>query len=252
MNTRFCRIIVLFLTGVLLSACGPSEAESKATVTQVAAAVFATQTAQAPTGTPTFTPSPTPTETPTNTPTVPPTVTNTPTPTNTLTPTNTPAPTATPTPTKVPTISQAQAEAILRQFMSLMTKRDAEKAFALFSSQAQAFVTLADVQKLLEGGNYVLFDGYLGLRVTTIYGSPTFTIAPSVYQGTTARVEGIVLYEGGFVGTVSATFAKDGEKWQLTGVNVVVPPEKIKSYDPPNGVKRSVRSLTDSEFVQHG
>jgi hypothetical protein len=59
------------------------------TTTQIAVAIFATQTAQAPTITPTFTPSATPTHTPTPTPTV------------TLTPTPTDTPTITPTPTPV-------------------------------------------------------------------------------------------------------------------------------------------------------
>ncbi|MGB2962513.1 MAG: hypothetical protein WBB69_00820 [Anaerolineales bacterium] len=66
----------------LLSACGPSEADIQATGTQVAAELYGTQTALAPTITPTITP--TPTETLTPTPTF--TLTNTPhPPTATLT-----------------------------------------------------------------------------------------------------------------------------------------------------------------------
>src|SRR5437868_8732352 len=74
--------------GLLLAACGPSEAQRAATSTQIAADIFATQTAGAPTITPTFTPSATPTRTPTSTPTV----TQTPTPSDTPTSTPTPAP----------------------------------------------------------------------------------------------------------------------------------------------------------------
>lgn len=74
----------MMLVAALLSACGPSQAELDATATQVAADIFATQTAQAPTATATFTPSPTFTATPTDTPTP--------------TPTDTPLPTSTPTP----------------------------------------------------------------------------------------------------------------------------------------------------------
>lgn len=73
----------LFLC-VVLAACGPSQAETDATSTQIVANVFATQTAEAPTATNTFTPSPTATATQTNTPTP--------------TPTDTPVPTPTPTP----------------------------------------------------------------------------------------------------------------------------------------------------------
>ncbi len=59
---------------MVISACGPSQSEQVATFTQIAAGIYATQTAQVPTITPTFTPSPTATvtltPTPTNTPTV--------------------------------------------------------------------------------------------------------------------------------------------------------------------------------------
>jgi hypothetical protein len=87
--------LVIILALVLLSACGPSEEEQNATGTQIAANIFGTQTAEAPTHTPT--PLPTDTPTPTNT------ATPTPLPTDTPTPTPTPLPTDTPTPTETPT-----------------------------------------------------------------------------------------------------------------------------------------------------
>lgn len=93
MSSRFSPILLSLIIGILLSACGPSQAQLDAAATQVAANIFATQTAQAPTITPTFTPSPTATETPTSTPTLAPT----------NTPTLTPAPTRTRTPTLKPT-----------------------------------------------------------------------------------------------------------------------------------------------------
>ncbi len=82
-----------------LLACTSAEEKRNAQATEIAAGIFATQTAQAPTITPTFTPSPTPTFTPTPTPT--PTFTPTPTPTPTFTPT--PEPTAQPISTSKPT-----------------------------------------------------------------------------------------------------------------------------------------------------
>jgi hypothetical protein len=53
---------------MLLSACGSSQAGLDATATNVAADIFATQTADAPTATPTYTITPLPTNTPTATP----------------------------------------------------------------------------------------------------------------------------------------------------------------------------------------
>ena len=83
MKARLSLICILMMA-LLLSACGPSEAEQAATATQVAANIFTTLTAQAPTATATHTPSPTSTATPTSTPT--PTPTETPTPSPTPTP----------------------------------------------------------------------------------------------------------------------------------------------------------------------
>jgi hypothetical protein len=83
MNANKTITLLLLLTGALLAACGPSQAELDATTTQMAKDIFSTQTAKAPTATETYTPSPTATVTPTPTPTS----TPTPTPTPTLTPT---------------------------------------------------------------------------------------------------------------------------------------------------------------------
>ena len=66
MEKKPALMLGLFLMAGLATACGPSQAELDAQATKVAAAIFATQTAQAPTATPTPTPSPTPT--PTDTP----------------------------------------------------------------------------------------------------------------------------------------------------------------------------------------
>lgn len=70
MEKRMSFVLICLLTSAILVACGPSQA------TKIAADIFATQTAEAPTPTPTFTPTSTPTPTPTST--------STPTPTATL------------------------------------------------------------------------------------------------------------------------------------------------------------------------
>jgi hypothetical protein len=77
MSRWFAPVILISL---LLSSCGPSEAEMQATTTQVAAELYGTQTALAPTATPTDTPTVTLTPTDTPTPTHTPTITNTPRP----------------------------------------------------------------------------------------------------------------------------------------------------------------------------
>lgn len=92
MKKKMIFVLICLLASAILVACGPSQAERDAQATKIAADVFATQTAEAPTPTPTFTPTFTPTPTPTSTPT------STLTPTPSSTPTTTPTPTATPLP----------------------------------------------------------------------------------------------------------------------------------------------------------
>jgi hypothetical protein len=102
-------LLVCLMVVLLLSACGPTTVDENALATQVAATVYAGQTAQAraftPTPTHTHTPRPTATPTVTRTPTRTPRPTRTPTRTRTPTQTPTLTPVATPTPVAPPTPS---------------------------------------------------------------------------------------------------------------------------------------------------
>jgi hypothetical protein len=97
------RSLLILCLGVLLAACGPTQAELGGTATHAAVATSAALTAMAPT----FTPIPTATATPLPTSTATPTSTFTPAPT--LTPSLTPTFTPTPTPTPDPVVIQAHA-----------------------------------------------------------------------------------------------------------------------------------------------
>jgi hypothetical protein len=102
MKRKMLFALICPLIVVVLAACTSAEEKRAAETTEVAASIFSTQTAQAPTATHTPTPTPSPTSTPTPTPT--PTWTPTPIDTPTATPTasTTPTPTDTPGPTAMP------------------------------------------------------------------------------------------------------------------------------------------------------
>lgn len=85
MKPKTALILAALMVCASSLACGFSRGDAVVTVTQIAANIYGTQTATAPTATQTYTPSPTPTITPTPTAT----------PTSTLTPSSTPTPTAT-------------------------------------------------------------------------------------------------------------------------------------------------------------
>lgn len=103
MKARFIVTLLCLFVVVFMSACVNSQQKRDAQATEIAAAIFATQTAEAPTVTPTGTPTSTPTSTPTPTNTATATPTPTHTATATETPTSTPTHTATPTPTNTAT-----------------------------------------------------------------------------------------------------------------------------------------------------
>lgn len=95
---------LVFLLAVSLCACGPSQAELSSTATQVAADLFATQTALAPTTTPTLKPSPT----------------------------MTPAPTFTATPIPLPTLDIAAREGqLIEDVFSLFEQEDSDGVIEL-------------------------------------------------------------------------------------------------------------------------
>ncbi len=113
------------------------------------------------------------------------------------------------------------------EFMSAMADKDAAKAYALFSIRSQRNTTLADVEKLLDGNNYILFEGYRSVTLRNLNLSAAFNSNPDLPQGTVAKVEGTVSYEGGFTGAFNAVLEQEGDKWRLFGINVTVPPDKF-------------------------
>ena len=65
-------------------------------------------------------------------------------------------------------VERAPVEAVLDSFMNYMEAKDVESAYALFSPRVQRQIPIDDVQEMIEGNNYVLFDGYQSLSVQNI------------------------------------------------------------------------------------
>ena len=57
-----------------------------------------------------------------------------------------------------------KVESVIDEYMGLMAGKDASQAYRLFSTRAKRNVSLADNEKLLEGNNYTLFEGYRGFN----------------------------------------------------------------------------------------
>jgi hypothetical protein len=123
---------------------------------------------------------------------------------------------------------KAPVETVLNDYMRYMSVKDAQSAYALFSPRAQRQFPISKLQELLEGNNYLLFEGYQRLSVSNINISAVANINPDVPQGTVAKVTGVIEFEGGIQGSFDGTLEKVDGKWMIDGIYVTVPPNKIK------------------------
>ena len=123
---------------------------------------------------------------------------------------------------------KAPVESVLDNYMKYMANKDAESAYALFSPRAQRQLPLSQLQALLEGNNYVVFDGYQSLSVSNFNISAVANTNPDVPQGTVATVTGVINFEESIHGSFTGTLEKVNGKWLIDGMFVTVPPDKIK------------------------
>jgi hypothetical protein len=123
---------------------------------------------------------------------------------------------------------KAPIESVLDSYMKYMAAKDFESAYALFSPRAQRQFPISKIKELLDGNNYMVFEGYQSLSVNNLNISAAANTNPNIPQGTVAKVTGTVTYEGGIQGTFNGTLEKVNEKWQIDGIFVNVPPSKFK------------------------
>ena len=118
---------------------------------------------------------------------------------------------------------------VLTEFLQAMSEKDVDSAYALMSERAKVEVSRDDLQELVDGANFVLFDGFEDLTITSTHQRTTTNF------GTYLEIEGIVLFEHEFRGSLEAIVHKEGEEWKITSVNVTVPPDKMEAFLEKNG-----------------
>jgi hypothetical protein len=119
-------------------------------------------------------------------------------------------------------------ENAIDQFMQARAEEDGTKAYRLLSTRSKRTTALADIEELLQGNNYVLFEGYRSTSITDISLNLNTNTDPNEPQGTVAEVAGTIAYEGGFTGSFNAVLEKEGEVWRLFTIYITVPPDKFK------------------------
>ena len=123
---------------------------------------------------------------------------------------------------------KAPVESVLDSYMRHMANKDAESAYTLFSPRAQRQIPISDIEEMLEGNNYFLFEGYQSLSVTNLNISASANTNPDLPQGTVANVTGTIMFEGDIQGNFNGVLEKVDGKWMIDGMYVTVPPNKIK------------------------
>jgi len=126
-------------------------------------------------------------------------------------------------------VSDAQNAAweLVDAYMRAMANKDVPQAYALFSTRLRQVYSLSDVEGLLQGDNYGLFEGYESIEVDNVTVTSRFSTNPAIPK-TMAQVKGAINYQGGVQGTFEANMELEGGQWRLSKVWIVVPPEKLQ------------------------
>jgi hypothetical protein len=130
-------------------------------------------------------------------------------------------------------LDQRAVTAVADRLLREMENKDAEAAYALFSTRAQQYTVLSDVKEMLDGDLYVHVEGYESVSVRDGGSFSEFwdvvSDDPRMPQGTVAELVAVVKYEGGFEGTLTATFEREDGEWRVNNFNVTAPPSKTNS-----------------------
>lgn len=115
---------------------------------------------------------------------------------------------------------KSQIEKVIDNFLRVMANKDAASAYTVVYTGEETQITLQDLQSLLKGNNYILFQGYRNISVTDL----TLNQVGSVKS---AEVAGFIGYSNDFVGDFSATMVKENGAWKIQAIRVNVPPGKF-------------------------
>ena len=122
----------------------------------------------------------------------------------------------------------APVASVIDKFMRNMEAKDFESAYALFSPRSQRQTPISDLEKLAEGNNHVLFDGYKNVSIESLNLNAAVNSNPDMPQGRVANVSGTISYKGNFTGQFSAILEKVDDQWMIHHISVIVPPEKFQ------------------------
>jgi hypothetical protein len=128
-----------------------------------------------------------------------------------------------------------RVERVLDGFMRAVEDKDTARAYTFMSRRATKLWAMSRMEGMIKGNNYVIFDGYRSLQVSDITIGFQSSPQPGEPQGIVAQVSGSVTYDCGYTGDFEAVLEKEGDNWRIFGIQVNVPPDKLKP-NPQSGV----------------
>jgi hypothetical protein len=135
---------------------------------------------------------------------------------------------------RIVTIERPAVTAVADEFLRDLENKDADAAYALFSTRVQQQIALPDFEEqILDSEFSAHVEGYESL---VIQEGGNFDVAwdvvsddPLAPQGTVATLSSVVKYEGGFEGTLYAVFEKEDGEWRVYRLDITAEPDKINS-----------------------
>jgi hypothetical protein len=122
---------------------------------------------------------------------------------------------------------KAPIELVLNAYMKSMDAKDAQGAFAQFSTRTKRTLQISQLQDMLLN-YYGVFESYQSLSVENIRISHPFNTNPNLPQGTVAEVSGTTIYKDNIQGDFTATLEKENGQWLIATIKNNVPMSKIK------------------------
>ncbi|MEJ2211208.1 MAG: hypothetical protein P8129_19505 [Anaerolineae bacterium] len=124
-------------------------------------------------------------------------------------------------------LERDDVERVVDEFMQAMAGRDIDSAYAFISTRSKRTTPRSELEELLQGNNYMLFDGYESLHIASINLGARLQTNPDLPQGTVATVSGQITYEGGYDGRFEAILEQEEDEWRIHSIRITVPPDKL-------------------------
>lgn len=116
----------------------------------------------------------------------------------------------------------------VEEFIQSMSDKDVDHAYGMLSTSGQATYSRADMNAMVDGIDFVLFEGFQDITITNFK-------SYSGTNGTYQQVQGMVNYQNQWQGEFYFILDKEDGEWKVSSFEITVPPGKVEAYLESNG-----------------